>query len=113
MKRFKQSVGHAWRGIAKVYKQERNFRLHCFAALAIIIVGLILGFGALKWSLIALAIGIVMALEITNTAIEYTWNHLEPNHHPVVGAIKDIMAGAVLIASLAALAVGIFVIFFI
>ncbi len=112
MKRFKQSFGHAWQGIVHVYRQERNFRFHCYAVITIIIAGLLLGFGALKWTLIALSIGLVMALEITNTAIEYSWDHLEPNHHPVVGVIKDLMAGAVLVASIAAFAVGVSVIFF-
>jgi diacylglycerol kinase (ATP) len=37
--------------------------------------------------------------EIINTAIENTWDHLEPNHHPVVKTVKDMMSGAVLLVS--------------
>jgi diacylglycerol kinase len=112
MKKIKQSIGHAWHGIKVVYTRERNFKIHCMVACAVILLGFVLGFTPLQWILIILCIGLVLSLEVTNSVIEYTWNHLEPNHHPVVGIIKDAMAGAVLIASFAAAVAGICIIFF-
>lgn len=112
MKKLKQSVRRALNGISIVYKRERNFKLHCLIACAVLLLGYTLGFSTLQWILITLCIGLVLALEVTNSVIEYTWNHLEPNHHPVVGTIKDAMAGAVLIVSLTSAIAGILIIFF-
>ncbi|MFM2383468.1 MAG: hypothetical protein RIQ72_40 [Candidatus Parcubacteria bacterium] len=112
MKKLKQSIGHAWHGIKVVYTRERNFKIHCLIAVAVILLGFVISFSPLQWILITICIGFVLSLEVTNSVIEYTWNHLEPNHHPVVGIIKDAMAGAVLIASIAAAIAGIGIIFF-
>lgn len=49
---------------------------------------------------------LVLTLEMINSALEYLLDHLHPEHHPAIGAAKDAAAGAVLLASIAALAVG-------
>lgn len=112
MKRTKNSIKHAWDGILVIYKREANFRLHCLITIAVILLGIVLSFNPLQWILIIFCIGLVLALEATNSAIEYTWNHLEPNHHPVVGVIKDVMAGAVLIGSVCTAIAGFLIILF-
>lgn len=112
MKRLKKSITHALNGLARAIKSEPNFRLHCFAAIFVVLIGLLMEWEAVKWCLAILAIGSVLGAELMNTAIEYTWDHLEPNHHPVVAAVKDVMAGGVLIVALGAAAVGIILIFF-
>lgn len=55
---------------------------------------------------LAIAAALVLALEMVNAALEYLMDHLHPDHHAAIGAAKDAAAGAVLIASIAALAVG-------
>lgn len=55
--------------------------------------------------LVILAIGLVVAAEAFNAAIEYLADALHPQHHPLVGAAKDAAAGAVLITALTAFGV--------
>jgi undecaprenol kinase len=59
--------------------------------------------GALWAVVIILAAAMVLAAEAFNAAIEYLADAVHPDYHPLVGAAKDAAAGAVLIASLAAL----------
>ncbi len=111
MKKTKQSIGNALNGIRQALRSERNLRIHCAAAGLVALIGIWLEWGYVKWSLAILAIAAVLSAEMTNTAIEYTWNHLDPNHHPVIASIKDVMAGAVLIMAIGAAIVGAFLIF--
>lgn len=111
MKQIKKSVGHALQGIKEIYKKERNFRIHIGITLIAVVIGCVMDWAPWKWGLFILAAVIVLSLEAVNSAIEYSWNHLEPNHHPVVGIIKDVMAGAVLIASIGAVLIGCILVF--
>lgn len=106
MKKFKRSMSHALNGIAQVLKTEQNFKIHALVSIFVVLIGILLGWNWIRWSIAILAIIAVLAAEMINTAIEYTWNHLEPNHHPVVGIIKDVMAGAVLIVCVGAAIIG-------
>lgn len=112
MKKLTSSFKDALKGIRHVFHHEQNFRIHTFISALLIVFGFIGGWDSWKWAIAILAIMIVLSLEVINSVIEYTWNHLEPNHHPVVGTIKDVMAGAVLLASIGAGILGIMLIFF-
>lgn len=92
-----------------LFVSQQNARIQLAAGAAAIIVGLALGLSAGEWALIALAIAAVISAEATNTVVEVTLDHLSPEHHPEVQKAKDVAAGAVLIASLGALAVGLVV----
>jgi diacylglycerol kinase (ATP) len=59
----------------------------------------------LWWAVAALTIGFVLAAEIFNTAVEGLADHLHPEQHPAIKVVKDCAAGAVLVASIAALGV--------
>ena len=52
-----------------------------------------------------LTVAFVLAAEIVNTALEGLADHLHPEQHPAIKAVKDCAAGAVLVASVAALGV--------
>jgi len=105
-----KSIGHSVRGVATVIKEERNFRIHIVVAILAILFAWSSHFNFVEFSLIVIAIIIVCVAEIINTAIEKTWDHLNPSHHPMIGSIKDIMAGGVLVASIGSIAIGLFVI---
>lgn len=108
---FPRSFSYAWMGIKHVFKNERNFRFHTIASVLVIVLALYLKCDLVEMALLVIVITIVLVSEMVNSAIEYTWNKLEPNHHPMVGIIKDVMAGSVLIASVSAVIVGIIIIF--
>ncbi len=92
-----------------LFVSQQNARVQLAAGAAAIIVGLALGLSPGEWALIALAIAAVISAEATNTVVEVTLDHLSPEQHPEVQKAKDVAAGAVLIASLGALAVGLVV----
>lgn len=106
-----QKIGFsfAWNGIQEVFKTERNFRIHIFAALLVVITGFLLKITRYEWLAICLTIAFVLVSEAMNSAIEKTIDYISPNIHPAAKQIKDIAAGAVLIAAIVAIIVGIIV----
>jgi len=107
---FFKSFGYALNGIKHVFKNERNFRLHILSSVLVLIFAFYFNCDLIEFALLVIVMSVVLITEIINSAIEYTWNKLEPNHHPVVGIIKDAMSGSVLIASISALIVGIIIV---
>ncbi|MEK7508478.1 MAG: diacylglycerol kinase, partial [Patescibacteria group bacterium] len=91
-------------------KEEQNFRIQLMAALAIIVLMFVLP--VKNWEKVALLLvtAFVLVLELINSIMERLVDMLKPRLHVYVESIKDIMAAAVLLASLTALAVG-FIIF--
>lgn len=87
-------------------KTQRNMRVHAGASLVALGVSVWLNLNPLEWAVLFLTLGLVWSLEMLNTAIETSLNHLAPEIHPQVKIAKDVAAGAVLAASIAALAVG-------
>lgn len=62
-----------------------------------------------EWAIVWVCIGMVLGMEMLNTAIEELLDHLHPERHPNIGKAKDIAAGAVLITSMAAGIAGIYI----
>ncbi len=110
-RRLQQSFIDAWRGVAYVFKTERNFRIQIAASL--LAIGAAIYFPLHTWELVLVIILVVMVLttELLNTALEKFSDLLKPRLHHYVGVIKDIMAGAALLTSLGALIIGLIIIF--
>lgn len=81
-------------------------RFHVFAAVTVLVMGLYVGLSALEWSLILVAIGLVLSTELLNTAIEITLDTCIPTQHPKVKTAKDIAAAAVWIAAILSTLIG-------
>jgi diacylglycerol kinase len=105
-RRFGARFGFAIAGLRIVYRREKSFRSQCAFALVAGLLGLALRPEPLWWALLAFAVGLVLALELVNSALEYLLDHLHPDLAREIGAAKDAAAAAVLVASLAASAVG-------
>jgi diacylglycerol kinase (ATP) len=101
---FLKGFVYAWKGIA-AGAAGRNF-LMLAAAVGVIVLGCFLDISGVEWALLTLSMGLVLALELLNTAGEKLVDFLSPDHDPRYGMVKDILAGAVLVASLAAAIVG-------
>ena len=102
---FLKGFVFAWRGIA-AGARGRNFRIMLAIAVAVILLGYLFGISRLEWALVTLAMSLVLALELVNTAGENLVDILSPDHDPRYGQVKDILAGAVLVATMAAAVVG-------
>lgn len=103
---LKNSLKCAAAGIRALVLRERNARIHCAAACLAVAAGLWLGLSACEWAAIALAIGAVISAEAFNTAIEALCDRLIPGRDDDVKTVKDVAAGAALVAACAAVAVG-------
>lgn len=101
-----RSFRYAGRGVARLMR-EPNARLHVLAALLAVALGAYVRLSPVEWALVALAVGLVFAAEAANTALESLADASVPERHPLVGTAKDLGAGAVLLAALAAVAVGV------
>jgi diacylglycerol kinase (ATP) len=103
---FPARLGHARAGIRLVWRREKTFRTHSLFAVAAIAVAAGLRVSPLWWALVILCIFMVVALEALNSALEYVIDRLHPEIHEEIRCAKDAAAGAVLLASLGAAAVG-------
>lgn len=88
---------------------QRNLRIHLAIAAAVVGMGLWLGLPVGHWAVLVLTMGFVIVSEIFNTVLEALVDLVSPEYHPVAGVVKDATAGAVLLAALVAVAVGLLV----
>ena len=101
MNKFIASMKHATNGI-RYGVTERNFRIHLVIAFAVVFFGVILSINVLEWVAILLCFGLVMSLELINTAIEELANHIRDElklPYATTKMCRDVSAGAVLIAA--------------
>jgi diacylglycerol kinase len=106
LQRRAASFGHAFRGIASALRSEVHLRFHAFATVVVTGLGFYFDISRTEWALVALAVGTVWTAELMNTAVEALTDLVSPEYHPLAGKAKDVAAGAVLLAALAALVVG-------
>ena len=104
------AFGHAFRGWLYVLKTQQNAWIHSHFASAVVLVGLWVGLNPIDWAVIVLTIAMVFTAEFINTAIEAVVDLASPVHHPLAKVGKDVGAGAVLIASLAGVVIGLLII---
>jgi diacylglycerol kinase (ATP) len=103
-----RSFQYAFQGLRRLYR-ERNARIHAAVTVLVIGLGWALGLPPLEWVLLALAATLVWVAEAMNTALEVLSDAVIPEHNPLIGAAKDVAAGAVLLAAIGAVVVGLLV----
>jgi diacylglycerol kinase (ATP) len=102
---FPRRLSFALTGLRTSWRTENSFKTHVVAAAAVAAVLVWLAPAPFWWAIAALTIGFVLATEVLNTAVERLADHLHPDEHPAIKTVKDCAAGAVLVASVAALGV--------
>lgn len=102
-----KSFSYAIEGILFMLKTQHNAWLHAVATLLVIVLGLYFGITGHEWCWLIVAMAMVWVAETLNTAVEYMCDVLSPDFHAAVKHAKDIAAGGVLIAALAALLIGV------
>ncbi len=104
-----KSFHYAFNGLASAFRQEHNLWIHTLAAIAAITMGWILNISTGEWMVIILVIGGVFIAELFNSAIESLVDIVSPELNKKAGMVKDMAAGAVLAAALAALVSGLII----
>ena len=91
MKRF----NYAFQGLFVLFSKDSKFLIHSIFAIIAIILGLILGITAIEWLLIIIAIGLVLAFEAMNTAVEFVVDLITKDYHELAKKAKDTAASSV------------------
>ena len=104
-----KSFGYAFEGIFNCIRNERNMKIHIAVAALVVIAGWILGLSITEWCICLGLFGLVMALELVNTAVEAVVDLVTSERHPLAKTAKDTAAGAVLIAAIMAAIVGLLI----
>ncbi|MBL0329435.1 MAG: diacylglycerol kinase family protein [Bacteroidetes bacterium] len=103
------SFGFAFQGLITFFKTQHNAWIHLLSAIVVIVLGFIYHVTAVEWCWLIVAIGFVFAAEMFNTAIEFLTDLVSPQFHPLAKKVKDVAAGAVLVAAIMAVAIGLIV----
>ncbi len=109
MKKRIRSFGYALKGIKAVFGKEANMNIHLIMAVLVIICGFVFMISITEWILCILCFGLVISLEMLNSALENVVDLISPEHHELAGKAKDIAAGAVLVAAFCAAVVGLII----
>ena len=104
-----RSFGYAWKGIRCCIGKEQNLSFHLIATVVTVIAGFLLEITRIDWMIVILCIGVVIAAELFNSAIEKLVDLVSPERHPIAGQVKDIAAGAVLVCAATAAIIGLIV----
>jgi diacylglycerol kinase (ATP) len=103
-----RSFAYAGSGLVRVFS-EPSSKIHAVATLLVLALGFWLDLARTDWLWLMAAVFAVWIAEAFNTALELLCNAVSREHHPLLGAAKDVAAAAVLLASLFALGVGVLV----
>lgn len=107
-KRFGSFI-YAFNGLRVLVREEHNSWIHIAAAVVAIVLGFIFHISTYEWIAIVFSIGLVIALEIVNSAIESLADFVSPERHNSIKKIKDLAAAAVLVGAIAALTIGLII----
>ena len=103
------SFKYAFEGIFAALKEEPNLKIHILISILVLILSYFLQISKQDWINIILIIGLVFAVELTNTAIEAAVDAFTDKEHLGAKLAKDISAGAVLVAAVTSAIIGIMI----
>ena len=104
-----KSIKYAFMGMWRLIKTEASIQIQLVIAIVMTVAGFYFSISSTEWIMQCFAIGMVLSIEGLNTAVEEIANFIHPNHHPKIGIIKDVAAGAVFIASISASIIGLII----
>lgn len=109
MVEFLKSFLNAFRGIRASLVEQRNLKVQSLIAITTIGAGFYFSITAMEWCVVLLTIALVIGLEMVNTAIEDLVDLVTTEWKPLAGKVKDMAAGAVLVASILAVIIGVII----
>ena len=104
-----KSFSYAFQGLKTFFQTQHNAWIHLLATIVVVLLGNIVKLTYTEWCWIIIAIALVFITEMLNTAIEFLTDLVSPNFHPLAKKTKDVAAGAVLVAAIIAVILGLMV----
>ncbi|MBE6154059.1 MAG: diacylglycerol kinase [Firmicutes bacterium] len=108
-KRILNSFKYSMNGLTYAYRYEQSFWIHAFFTGIAIILGIALKIKLSEWAIIFIALGITLALELINTAIEAAVDLTTSKIHPLAKIAKDCGSAATFVMSLVSVIISLFV----
>ena len=88
-----KSFSYAFEGIFAGIRKERNMKIHCVAVIGVTAAGIVFHISALEWCICLVLFGMIMALELVNTAVEAVVDLVTEEKRPLAKLAKDTAAG--------------------
>ena len=108
-KKLRHSFKYAFSGIKLCLDNEQNMLIHFTMATLVIICGFIFKISKIEWIICLLLIGIVLMMELLNTAIENVCDLVTKEENKYIKVAKDTAAGSVLIISIVSAIIGLII----
>lgn len=109
LKKFINSFKYPISGLGYAYRNEQNLAVDVGVAAIVIILGIIFKISMTEWAILSLTVGLVISLELVNTAIEAVVDLVTEKYHPLAKVAKDTSAAAVLILAIVSIIEGIII----
>lgn len=109
MKNFLRSFKYAFEGIVTGIKEEQNMKIHISIMILVIIFGIILKISKIEWIICIILFGLVISMELINTAVENTVDLITKEKNEQAKIAKDVAAGAVLVTAIASAIIGLII----
>ena len=109
LKKFFLSFTYPIKGLKYAYKNEQNLAVDVTMALLVTVAGFIFRVSVHEWAILALTIGLVLGMELVNTAIEAVVDLVTEDYHPLAKVAKDTAAAAVFVIAIASVVVGLII----
>ena len=111
MKKRVLSFKYAIEGLLTLFKEEPNARIHAFATILVLSLGVYFKISITEWTLIIGCIGLVLFAEAINSSIEALADFVSPEKQPQIKKVKDLAAAAVLLTAITAAVIGAIIFF--
>lgn len=109
IKKFINSFKYPISGFRYAYKNEQNLAVDIGIAMIVIIFGVLFKINITEWAILSLTVGLVISLELINTAIEATVDLVTEKYHPLAKVAKDTSSAAVLILAVVSIIEGVII----
>lgn len=109
IKRTMNSFKYAFNGLIDTYRTEQSVWIYIPVALLVISAGFLLKISTFEWLIIILILGIILSLELINTALEAVVDLATDKYHPLAKKAKDTVSAAVLVFAITAVIIGLII----
>lgn len=109
IKRFFNSFYYSVEGLKYAYRYEQSMLIHVIFTVIVVVLNIVLHVSGFEWLIMMLCIGMTLAAELINTAVEAAVDLVTLEIHPLAKIAKDCSSAATFVLSLMAIAIGLVV----